>query len=64
VGRVRRRSGAVLVAFLVLGLGASACGGSDKSSPGGRSDGTTDTVMTGETSTGTTTDDSGGGAGY
>ena len=50
----------MLVAFLVLGFGAAACGGSGKSSPGGGGGATTNTVMTGETSTGTTTD----GAGY
>jgi hypothetical protein len=59
--RVTRRSGAVLVAFLVLGFGAAACGGSSKSSPGGGS-GATNTGMTGGTSTGTTTKS--GGSGY
>jgi len=58
---LKRRSGAVLVALLVLGFGASACGGSGKSSPGGGS-GATNTGMTGGTSTGTTTKS--GGSGY
>ncbi|MDX6482570.1 MAG: hypothetical protein QOE95_341 [Gaiellaceae bacterium] len=64
MGRVKRRSGAVLVALIVLGSGASACGGSGKTSPGGGGSTGTDTVMTGGTSTGTTTGDSGSGVGY
>ena len=52
------------MAFLALGFGVSACGGSGKSSPGGGGTGGTNTVMTGGTSTGTRTDDSGSGVGY